>query len=346
MFALVKLKPSRHTLSTIIWKRPLFHLYRSIKMMSKPLYFKLYQCNQLVRGKQWGAVYLLNRNRIERLPLGIYDLIKELDETPVSYVEKNYRNGVVQEWIEYFLKYSLGFLTDEPNRFTRLPEEYLKPSLLQRGQIEYDLHNPNYDIGVAIASFEELLCKHLELRIVGRSVGLADIHEFLSLFDDCCSRSILLLIEKSSLKTHELNKLLQMHPKIYRIILFEQPPISISQQWLLTTVKKSYQELTSRPWDLGCTIISMSFYLESLQHNTFYHKKMAISRDGYIKNDLILTANFGRILQEKDTVLEVYRSDLFRQFWDVSVDRIEGLKDSELRYALYPARALYEQDGL
>ena len=90
----------------------------------------------------------------------------------------------------------------------------------------------------------------------------------------------------------------------------------------------------------------MSFYLESLQHNTFYHKKMAISRDGYIKNDLILTANFGRILQEKDTVLEVYRSDLFRQFWDVSVDRIEGLKDSELRYALYPARALYEQDGL
>ena len=144
--------------------------------MSKPLYFKLYQCNQLVRGKQWGAVYLLNRNRIERLPLGIYDLIKELDETPVSYVEKNYRNGVVQEWIEYFLKYSLGFLTDEPNRFPKLPEEYLKPSLLQRGQIEYDLHNPNYDIGVAIASFEELLCKHLELRIVGRSVGLADIH--------------------------------------------------------------------------------------------------------------------------------------------------------------------------
>ncbi len=177
-------------------------------------FFKLFSCNKIVRGKSMGAIYLLNRARIERVPLDVCDLISELEVYSINFIKKRYGEDIVNQWISYLIKNEIGHLTQEPNRFKDSPNEYNTPSLIQRAQIEFSL-NSSYNISSLVKKLDLLLCKHIEVRFVGKA-NYDMLNSFFNMFKTTCIRSISVYIESyhSSNIKKDMLLLYSNNPKI------------------------------------------------------------------------------------------------------------------------------------
>jgi hypothetical protein len=302
-------------------------------------FFKLFSCNKIVRGKSMGAIYLLNRARIERVPLDVCDLISELEVYSINFIKKRYREDIVNQWISYLIKNEIGHLTQEPNRFNNSPNEYNTPSLIQRAQIEFSL-NSSYNISSLVKKLDLLLCKHIEVRFVGKA-NYDMLNSFFNMFKTTCIRSISVYIESyhSSNIKKDMLLLYSNNPKISYIYIFNA---ILNISWgNIHLIKKNIDVFLDKPWNLDHLLINFLFFTESLKYNTFYHKKIAINKDGVIKNDLSLPHNFDTV--DTCDIEELINDPQFTFFWNINADSIESLKDSELRYAIYPARELIKQ---
>lgn len=283
-----------------------------------------------------GAVYLLNRARIERIPLEVCDLIEELQTHSIKSVQSNYPSGLVEQWVQYLWKNNIGHLTKEPICFCDSSVEYATPSIIQRAQIEFSSKN-SYSVDAVAKKLDALLCKHLEVRIWGIS-DFDMLHSFFKCFKSTCIRSINVYIErypKDSIH-QDIPQLFTDNPKISFINVFNTN-VNFKQQRVYS-VNGTMDCLIKKKWDLTKTLINFPFFTESLSFNPFYNKKIAIDRNGFIKNDLSLQENFGNV-RELDIEKMVLNSS-FSRFWEINVDCIEAIKDSELRYAIYPAREI------
>ena len=151
----------------------------------------------MVRGKSFGAIYLLNRERIERIPLEICDLIGGLSQFSIEQVKNQFENSLlVEQWIDYLWKNNIGHFTSEPTLFCDLPTEYHRPSFIHRAQIEISPKS-SFDVASIAFQLDNLLCKHIEIRCVGL-VRIETISSLISCFSRSCVRSIDLYVEKSS----------------------------------------------------------------------------------------------------------------------------------------------------
>lgn len=308
--------------------------------MQEYKYFRLFSSCKVVRGINMGAVYLLNRERVERIPLEVCDLIDELSNNSISSVKALYEESdFIDEWIDYLWRHNIGHYTNNPESFPDSEEEYCKPSLIRRIQLAYSKESC-YNLMKVTEGLDRLFCKHMELRMLG-GVPLECISRVLECFRYSCIRSIELYIETLEEDPEKLEKLIKKHPKIYGVAVFSSDKkIPIER---VRFIKTDYRSVVERDWNLEQLMVSYDFYTESIKYNTFYHSKIAIDELGLCHNDLSLKENYGHI----DTIdLEELAQDKhFTRYWDVSVDQIEELKDSELRRAVYPARELRVVDG-
>ena len=84
--------------------------------------------------------------------------------------------------------------------------------------------------------------------------------------------------------------------------------------------------------------------LESLNHNSCLNKKIAIDKDGNIKNCPAMLHSFGNI---KDTTLEEALNHIdFKKYWHVNKDMIAVCKDCEFRHICTDCRAYTERNHL
>ncbi|PXX20913.1 hypothetical protein [Hoylesella shahii] len=299
-------------------------------------FFKLFSCSKVVRGKKLGAVYLLNRARIERIPLDVCDLIEELQMHSIKSVQSNYSGNIVEQWVQYLWRNNVGHFTEEPNCFCESPIEYAVPSIIQRAQIEFSSKS-SYNVAAVADKLDGLLCKHLEVRVWGES-DYDMLNSFFKCFKSTCIRSINVYIESYSkdLIHQDIPQIFRNNPKISFINVFNSKEKFIQQD--IYTLNGTMDSLIGEKWDLTKTLVNFSFFTESLSFNTFYNKKVAIDKDGLIKNDLSLQESFGNVRELN--IEEVVLDPFFSRYWKINVDCIENIKDSELRYAIYPAREI------
>ena len=309
--------------------------------MRRDLYFKLFSSSVMVRGKSFGAIYLLNRERIERIPLEICDLIGGLSQFSIEQVKNQFENSLlVEQWIDYLWKNNIGHFTSEPTLFCDLPTEYHRPSFIHRAQIEISPKS-SFDVASIAFQLDNLLCKHIEIRCVGL-VRIETISSLISCFSRSCVRSIDLYVEKSSdIKKEDIVSVVENNPKIHTVYLFNS--LSTARLRNVFFITRDFPSISEKKWDLNRLVVNNQFFSESIKHNTFYHKKIAIDSNGFVKNDLSLSETFGNV--NTTNISNIVFSDDFMRFWDINVDLIEQLKDSELRYAIYPARPLIQENG-
>ena len=96
-------------------------------------------------------------------------------------------------------------------------------------------------------------------------------------------------------------------------------------------------------------VTNIKVFTESHHHNSCLHKKIAIDKDGNIRNCPSMPQSFGNI---KDTTLEeALNHKDFKKYWNLTKDSIEVCKDCEFRYICTDCRAYTEKthenaDGL
>ena len=87
-------------------------------------------------------------------------------------------------------------------------------------------------------------------------------------------------------------------------------------------------------------VINLPFFTESQSHNTCLHRKVAIDREGNIKNCPSMARSFGNI---KDThLVDVIANEEFTKLWHIKKDQISICQDCEFRHVCMDCRAYLE----
>ena len=304
-------------------------------MEHKPIYFKLFAHNIPVSGKEKSAVYDLQKGEIVFIPNILFQIIQELKQNPLVTIKHQYAPNqpeLFDNYIDFLIKKDLGFKTKSPESFPEIDLSYQVPAGIYNAVIESDFEQ--YDINLAINSLDELLCRHLELRLQINEINEDILLRFFQKINHKSFRSIVVFMEYRAELWHEdwAIKVFESCQKIEKMVVVNCPIGFKSDQYAdkIIYTTQSIEELSIYKKRY---IVNINYFSEALHFNPFYNRKVCIDKEGKIKNDLRDNHNWGKIYE--NDLIEVVDSQGFKSIWDASPDKIEGLKDSPLRYCQF-----------
>ena len=298
-------------------------------------YFKLHSSSKVVKGKDKGAIYFLDEQKIEIVPL---DLVEFIDLLKVYSIEECRElvdsEKILEEYLAFLKEKRVGFITSNPNVFSDMDDYYETPSHVFISSIAIN-EDSNYDIQKFINELDFLLCKHIELRVLHSNVTLNQIMSVLKYFEGTTIRSINLHVQNSKYYSiSDILLLLRKYQKVSYAVFYSMPFNQKLKEVVFTT--KSLTELQMPILVEKDLYINIQYYAEARNFNTFYNKKVSIDEQGNLKNTLSCKTNFGKYCPLENTILKIIKDEEFTKFWRVTPDMIEDIKHSELRYAIYP----------
>ncbi|SDL47551.1 MULTISPECIES: grasp-with-spasm system SPASM domain peptide maturase [Chryseobacterium] len=326
--------------------------------MSKEV-IKLYTNCIAVKGATQSIICDLHRNTFDVITNDLYQILKQFDgKKSINEIKAYYKNkydDIIDEYFEFLFEQEYVFFTDTPKWYPKMNLEYDYPFEISNAILDRDI-NSNYDIFKAFDKLERLNCKFLEIRFYDKTY-LKKLEKYLRYIEEkqYITYSIGFLLPCSKETTKEnLEKLTGKHPRVSYLIITN----SKENEFLPVTETEANIIYTKTNVDNEkcCGIITPEYFssniklfTESLLYNSCLHKKIAIDKDGNIKNCPSMSQSFGNI---KDTTLEqaVNQQD-FKKYWNLTKDSIEVCKDCEFRYICTDCRAYTERiqgnaDGL
>jgi len=311
--------------------------------MSKK-HLKLYSTCKPVRGKERGALYVLDEHRIEIVPLSLIDAIELLNEKPIEACKKQVTDPeVLGDYITFLIAKRAGFITEEPDRFIDMDGFYETPSHVFLSCIAVD-ENSTYDLQSFVGELDDLLCKHIELRLLHSCLSLQQLVEILDVFEGTTIRSIDLHVKKMFEKdTIELRKTLKKHQKVSSTTLYSMRLRKRENGLICTT--EQFDTIASSPFNETTLHVNIRYFTECQNFNPFYNKKVSIDQYGVMRNNLICKKSFDKYCPKTNPVSGLIDNKDFTKFWGVTPDMIEEMKDSELRYAVFPTYEIEEING-
>ncbi|QNK62321.1 hypothetical protein H7F33_17525 [Pedobacter sp. PAMC26386] len=302
-------------------------------------YLKLYAHNIAVKGSEQSAIYNLQEQKITLIPNILYELILTLESQPVKVIRDQYNEENMiffDRYVEFILEKDLGFLTREPNSFPLLDQVWDSPGIINNAILEYDFKG--YDMLKVVEELNLLGCRHLELRLSFHEArNIQAVQGILSLFNNKVFKSITILIAYHDMLSLELiESIYQGCSKITHIIVYNyNKPEKVCS--VIENIKFLRQDLSATVFNSTFPsdkyFVNRLFFMESLYYNVFYNKKVTVNRLGEIKNHLSLKETFGNI--NDISIKAVLDSTRFKELWGASNDKIEGIKDSALRYCTF-----------
>ena len=299
------------------------------------MYFQLYAHNVPVRGRAASAVYDLHRGAITRIPNVLFDIVQELVGTPLATVRHRYAYDLpsFDRYLQFLHDKDLGFESAEPACFPPTTFAWRHPGPLTHSVLEHELEQ-HYALPPVLAQLEALLCRHLELRLDLAGQPAAALELLLASLAESSFKAITLFLRHSGATPPAwLDTLFGAHPKLAYVFCHSAP----------ATVRCSqYQRVITTRWQLRPDdapaalpppryVVNPTYFAEARHHNPYYNGKVCVDRLGQVKNCLRHTRSFGQVqTQPLRTLIE--QAD-FQQLWYASVDKIDGLCESELRYA-------------
>lgn len=304
-------------------------------MEDKPLYFKLFAHNIPVSGKEKSAIYDLQKGEIVFIPNILFQIIQDLKQNPLATIKHQYAPNqpeLFESYVDFLIKKDLGFKTKSPESFPEIDLSYQVPAGIYNAVIESDFEQ--YDMNLVINSLDELLCRHLELRLQINQVEEDFLLSFFQKINHKSFRSIVVFMEYRAELWQEdwAIKVFESCQKIEQIIVINCPIAFKSDQYtdkiIYTTQSIEALSIYKKRY-----IVNINYFTEALHFNPFYNRKVSIDKAGKIKNDLRDNHNWGSV--EDNDLIEVVGCQEFKNIWEASPDNIEGLKDSPLRYCQF-----------
>ncbi len=310
----------------------------------KNKYFRLYSTSKLVKGKDKGAAYILDENRIEIIPLSLIEIVELLEKYSIDECRKFINSQhILNEYIEFLVSKRIGCVTEYPDTINSVDEYYNTPSHIFLSCIEIN-EKSTFDLKNFVKELNELLCKHVELRILHDDISLDELNLILGCFEGTTIRSITLYIKSfSKASLNILLDIVKKYKKVSYTILFSMDEDKMGQDVIYTT--KNYNDIANAPFNSNVLFVNLRYFTEAKRYNPFYYKKISINKKGEIKNNLICKESFGKYCPSKNPLQRIINNKSFTKYWEVGVDKIEDIKDSELRYAIFPSYEIIELEG-
>lgn len=309
-------------------------------MENEATYFKLFAHNVPVSGKSRSAIYDLQKGEIVFIPTILFDILQALTNSTIAVVQDKFapnNPAVFKQYLDFLLKKDLGFITESPTDFPALSLQWESPCEIYSAVIEADFQH--YSVAKVLTTLDELLCRHIELRLDIQALSAQEIIAFFEELNTKTFRSIVVLLDYQAVLWYDdwATKIFESCKKIEKIFVVGCP-VKFKHEVYAENIKfltKNWAELyVEKPR----YIVNIQYFSEAQHHHPFYNRKVCIDNRGNIKNDIRQRKSFGNV-RNHDTVKvalqEAINSADFRELWYVNPDKIAAVKDSELRYCQY-----------
>jgi len=312
-------------------------------MTSEPV-FVLFACCLPVRGARRSVLCDLQRQSVQPIPNGLYEILTEHAGKSVAAIQDFYGHEYDAEIDEYFaflLRHELGFFTHDPDRFPAIDLTWEAPERITNAIVDVDEHS-DHDYGKIFAELDDLGCKALEVRCFHRG-SLAELRAILEASRFGRLRSIDLLVGHApELDPETLTALANAYRRVSSVIVHSSPE-SRRLPPLRTGVTVQYlRERIDSPRCCGQIhpgyfVVDFETFAEGRKHNTCLNRKLSVDARGEIKNCPSMTRSFGNV-REVSLHSALAQRD-FAALWSINKDQIAICKDCEFRYVCTDCRA-------
>jgi SPASM domain peptide maturase of grasp-with-spasm system len=313
-------------------------------------YFILLDSVKIVCGHKRALLYDTNNNFNKYIPLDLYHiLIDSQNQNLFDFYKKFDAENlkVIKEYFQFLIKNKLGFFCNnykEASNFIKKQESFILPFSLS--YLIIDLENINDFSDFIINEILKNKIKYLQIRLLKE----IELEEFEIVLQQC-----------ENLKTsfiEEISFVLKFKNEIYSFfrtnnflrtkyldVIFFSTPNNLENETLNNVSFVFLNDVLQIPISCGNIksenfVLNEKFYLESQHHNTCLNRKIAIDKNGDIKNCPSMPQSFGNI---KNTSLEeALNHPDFKKYWNINKNQIEVCKDCEFRHICTDCRAYTE----
>lgn len=135
----------------------------------------------------------------------------------------------------------------------------------------------------------------------------------------------------SKRKNDEIKELRDKESRLRYVTFYKCPENECNSTRYVTYTSLNIDKvLTKKISSTNDFIVNQNAFIESLNYNLFFNRKVYIDNHGNVKHYFNDKKIYGNITQNdlKDIIL----TDSFQELWKVVKDKIEGCKDCEFRY--------------
>lgn len=302
-----------------------------------------------VRGANRSTLCDLQNNRYYFIPNGLFDILGKYHGKSIDFIKTDFNNQydiIIDEYFEFLVDNKLVFFDENPNFFPKMDLKWDTSSKITNMVIDYE--HINHDFESIILQLEDLKCSNLQIRFF-KHIDIQKILEMSEILEKQKSRiiSIDFIIPLSKLLSKlELKNLLIKYPRIHSIIVYNSnedktfEPVWKKMGYLMFVTKNILNEK-------HCGVISTEYFYsnvklfsESQKFNTCLNRKIAVDKEGNIKNCPSMKKSFGNITNI--SLEAVINHKDFKKYWNISKDQISICKDCEFRHVCTDCRAYIE----
>jgi hypothetical protein len=300
--------------------------------MNSGKYLLLYASNEIVLGECGAAIYCFDRNLLVLVPVSMYWVIKELEETPLDQlrIELNEEVDIFDSYIDFLVNHEFAFTTDFPERFPKKSLEFDVHEILISATVRY---SGKYDFKKVVNDLNECDCRHLRIYLSKELSTNFYVFNILELTRSSTLRTVDMVIHAGDRWDEDLiERLSKAFPKLLSITICDSPAYSCAGSFGVLVIRLTigYLEfIQSRPIK-NYAILDQRFFVECQRYNPYFNLKAFIDEDGEIKNGKDEEISFGNI-QTASLAETVTQPEFQRRWTDISPQ----LLNSEFRYCIY-----------
>ena len=200
----------------------------------------------------------------------------------------------------------------------------------------------NVSLTKIINSLKILKCKYLELRAY-ISCPIDKVEYLMELCKNSQIRGIVIYAKYcSGTKLELLKSIVKANGRIIQVVFHSAPENVKNQKESIIFLKEIVSDETH------CGNIhknyfesTLKLFAESQHYNTCLNRKLAVDRNGEIKNCPSMKKSFGNITTSN--IEDVVKIKEFKRYWDIKKDMISVCKDCEFRHVCTDCRAYIDR---
>jgi len=188
-------------------------------------------------------------------------------------------------------------------------------------------------------------CPRVEFRILNMST-IDDICSLLSLFEGTVVTQIDLILVYFHTPIDDIKAIFRRYHRLSKIIFSHSPENSYINKFYSTSEivyskRNLFEHFSCGNFIEYDFISNINFFSESQKYNNCLNRKLAIDKDGNIKNCLGTSIIYGNL--QSDRVAEIVKKNEFRHCWTINKNSIDVCKSCEFRYVCQDCRAYLEK---
>lgn len=310
-------------------------------------YFNLFSNILVTKGASRILISDLQRNTSGLYPLELHEIIEELKNKSVDDILKDYEaesGQFIREYIDLLLEKEYGFITDGDwdRNFPPLSYTFYEPNEISNIFIEIDDHSVLNKIKQSV---ENLGVKHLVI-YCHKKLSVKDFQAIDSQFKGSVLNGIEIFSPfHDGVDENFINSLNQTLNRVYSLVFHSCVKVPFrSRDTFRFNLQFSQDHLTIS----SCGKVNLKYFStnfskvsEAVNHNSCLYKKIGIDLSGNIKNCPLMGDHFGNIYDI--SLEEALIKPGFKNYWNITKDKIEVCKDCEFRYICTDCRAYTER---